>query len=249
MFNKLEYSNRLEEIDNFDNLKLEIYSEFAKHGVTSLSYNVACNLSKQQKLLNEENRYFSNHPQEWLDSVGKEILIENNLSTTLAIRSDAAFFWHDKDHWENATRHEKALFELEENIGLTVGLTVRVNSLNQKNISIFRFATKHISKTEFGAYWAENKVAIMEVANISNMIIQERFLPELCKKINLKERHKIFLRYFTDCSNCYTDYKNIAHAMGKSKYTIEQIVREINKKLNTTKINEAAFKAIYLNLI
>lgn len=212
MFNFAKHNDFFENLQKCDDLAaLEkiAFAEFAKNEVSSVFYGAVS--TKSDFLLNKTKNVYSisNHPDKWFDQLGLDTCLDNEITANLAVSTKEPILWHDESNWSDASKDQidQALYEKE--LGMYSGITMPLSAFNQKNIAMIGISTSGVNEKQFDLFWTENSQNIIEVSEITNLAIQLKHMPEICKSLELRARHYDFMKYRMEgLSN-----KNIAFKM------------------------------------
>lgn len=218
---------------------------FDRLGVTSIGYGVIPMTKLAQNGRMTEATFFRHtYSQEWERAVGKDALLDADLSTQLMLEGVEEIFWNDDPEKFGATYINKQLHELEQDLGLIWGKTLLLSHHSRDPVSsgIGLHVSCVNSDDEFHKYWAEHSADLRAIAEMLNAGMLGQHKDGV---VRLTGREKDYLYW----SAMGLDRIETAHRLGISENTLDKPIASAKAKLKARNTSQAVAKAVLLDLI
>lgn len=220
-------------------------SVFDSLGVTGIGYGVI----PIRPLVAKEgytNATFFRHTysREWERAVGKEQLLDADLSTELMLAGTDEVFWNDEPEKFGATYQNRNLHQLEHDLGMIWGKTLLLShhSVDPVSSGIGLHVSCVNSDAEFEKYWSEFGPDLKAIASLLDV----GMLGQHCDGIvRLTGREKDYIFW----SAMGLDRIETAEKLGISEHTLNKPIASAKAKLKARNTSQAVAKAVLLGLV
>lgn len=213
-------------------------------GVRGIGYGVVPIRPYGDENLTEHTFFRHTYGSEWETAIGKDQLLDADLTTQRMLDGVEAVPWNDDPAKFGATYVNRRLHELENDLGLVWGVTLLLShhSRNPVSSGIGLHVDCVRSDEEFQTYWAEHGQSLLTVAHFLNQGMLGSHKDEL---ISLSGREKDYLYW----SAMGLDRVQISDRLGISVFTLDKPIASVKRKLNARNTTQAVAKAMVLGLI
>ncbi len=187
--------------------------------------------------------YRTNHNPQWMDALGADNFLDHELTSNLMLTDEKEVFWSDDDAWKSASAEQREQAYLEKDIGLGVGVTLQLSSLQDSAVGVaVGLNTADVSPKEFAAYWKQHRLEVHGICQVMDLALRTHHCLALT---GLTAREVEFLEYL---AAGYT-LKQMANKWNRAPTTLNTHSFNCRKKLNAASLEQAVFKAYVLGLI
>lgn len=215
-----------------------------KLGVDSVFYGFYTSLAEVKRQgMTQSCLYRTNHNPKWLEAIGVDTLLDNEITASLILDDAKEIIWSDEQLWESATaeQHEQSSFEDE--LGMDTGVTLQLSSLRENPVGVgVGLCTSGVSVKEFGAYWDHQRAEVYNTCQIMDLAIRTNHTADF---LNLSAREIEFLEYL---AAGYT-LKQLAISWNRALSTLNSHSLSCRQKLKASSLEQAVFRAYVLGLI
>lgn len=218
---------------------------FGDLGVTSIGYGVTPIRSLATSGNYTEATFFRHtYMPEWERVVGKEQLLDADLTTQLMLEGHEEVFWNDDPEKFGANYVNKRLHELERDLGLIWGKTLLLSHHSHDPVTsgIGLHVSCVTSDDEFHKYWTEHRA---ELRVISEMLNAGMLGQHTDGVVRLTGREKDYLYW----SAMGLDRIETAGRLGISENTLNKPIASAKAKLKARNTSQAVVTAVLLGLI
>jgi len=213
-------------------------------GVNSIFYGfVTSRAELERQKYTKSCHYKTNHSPEWLERFGEDSLLDDELTAQMIANDSKEVLWFDDSLWDDATPEQKDQTMLEDELGLSVGITVQLQGFSKlRTMSGIGLCTKLITKKEFPSYWEQHRAEVLGMSHVLDFNMRELHTVQFIK---LTPRE---LEFLTMLASGYSQ-KQIAYKWKRSTNTLEHYSRSCKQKLKSANLEQAIFKSCVLGLI
>jgi len=218
---------------------------FDSFGVTGIGYGVVPMLSKVKESSPTEATFFRHtYMPEWERVVGKERLLDDDVTTQLMYEQHEEIDWNADPDELGATKENKRLYELEQDLGLIWGKTLLLSHHSRNSVSsgIGLHVNNVCSDIEFDKYWAEYGKTLRSISELLNIGMLGQHSDAI---VRLTGREKDYLYW----SAMGLDRFETARRLGISENTLDKPIASAKRKLRARSTSQAVAKAVLLGLI
>lgn len=237
--------DELKKVKNAEDFWNTCLKAFDSLGVTSIGYGVIPMRSIAETGNYTEATFFRHtYMHEWERAVGKERLLDADLTTQLMLEGHEEIFWNDDPAKLGATHINKRLHELEQDLGLIWGKTLLLShhSRNPVSSGIGLHVSCVNSDDEFHKYWAEHSADLRAISEMLNAGMLGQHKDGV---VRLTGREKDYLYW----SAMGLDRIETARRLGISENTLDKPIASAKAKLKARNTSQAVAKAVLLDLI
>lgn len=231
-------------ISSPDKLWKACISKLSEYGVSSVFYGIIPIKGEVERIgLTKSCFYKTNHSQRWIDAIGEENLIEDEVSFEDIIDRSETIFWNDPKIWASASDQQNIRYEIERSVGMGLGVTIGLaNAIDDRITAGVGLSLAAVSEKDIPRYWQEYGGKIEKIANIVDVCYRMN-VPNDLVELTVKEIEILKMSFAG-----YTK-KEICRKNGVSQGTMEFHSRNIRKKLRSQSVEHGALKAILLGII
>lgn len=181
---------------------------------------------------------------EWEEAVGKDRLLDEDISTELLLRGQEEIFWNDDPDAYDATPANRRLHQLENDLGMIWGQTLLLSHYSRDPVSSgIGLHIGHVtSDAEFFAYWKEHEKTLRAVTEMLNSGMLEQHKDGV---VRLSGREKDYIYW----SALGLDRVQIADRLCISANTLNKPIASAKAKLKARNTSQAVAKAVLLGLV
>lgn len=213
-------------------------------GVSSVFY--GCCTSKAEILrqgMTKSCFYRTNHNPQWMDALGADNFLDNELTASLMLSDEKEIYWADEAMWNTASAEQREQASLEIDLGLEVGVTLQLSSLKDSTVgAAVGLNTADVSAKEFSAYWAQHRLEVHGICQVMDLAFRTNHGMAMT---GLSVREVEFLEFL---AAGYT-LKQMAKKWNRAPTTLNTHSFNCRKKLNAASLEQAVYKAFVLGLI
>ncbi len=228
-------------IDQFWN---RIAREFENYNVTSMLYGAFSSVSEVQQFGFSSAQIIKyNHPDIFFEYVtGEENYLENDFSAHSILTNPDPVFWHDDTLCEHMTLDQKREWELSNDVGFEVGVSLSVNHFASIKVGGIGLCMNGTDSQEFERLWTANNAEIYTLFGLLDEGMRQNYLGQI---IRLSPREKETLEWLSAGLNP----QQIADHLKISTSTIDKYIVSSKKKLKARTRDHAVVKALMFNII
>lgn len=226
------------------------HKELEAFGVSSVCYGVLPTPGEYRTSgFTQSGYYLTSHPQEWVETIGSEVLLDNELTAEAITNSSDQVIWHDESLWDDATDEQKLAAEIENDLGLEVGISLNLSHLTNdafcglgNAVAGIGLCMRDIRKGDFNSHWAEYSNHIVDVSALLDLSLRKDYPDSI---VGLTTREKEILLYVAH------GYRidEIASKLHRSIKTIDKQLATAKVKMKARTRDQAVVKALVLGLI
>ncbi|WP_294119115.1 helix-turn-helix transcriptional regulator [Shimia sp.] len=181
---------------------------------------------------------------EWEEAVGKDRLLDEDISTELLLRGQEEIFWNDDPDSYDASPANRRLHQLENDLGMIWGQTLLLSHHSRNPVSSgIGLHIGHVrSDTEFFRYWKEHETSLRAVAEMLNSGMLQQHKDGV---VRLSGREKDYIYW----SALGLDRVQIADRLCISANTLNKPIASAKAKLKARNTSQAVAKAVLLGLV
>lgn len=233
----------LRTVENLDEFWSRIGQELAQFGITSFLFGATASKAETHERGFARSVFIkTNHPQEYFDVFGAEEFMENDLTAHRAVLSLDATFWHDEHQWAEATPAQKNQSNIENEMGLGVGVTIPTESFYPQHVGAVSICSSELNGSEFNRLWASYGETVTQILGLLDTGMRNQHLAEI---ISLSKREKECLIWLANGLRP----PQIAHRLNVGYRTVDKHINNARRKLKATTRDQAVAKALLFDLI
>jgi DNA-binding CsgD family transcriptional regulator len=245
-FEIAHFAETLRDIQSSDEYWNICHQALEYYGVKSLCYGTIP-FKKEAKAvgITQSGFFKSTHSREWLDAVSVELngSLENDLSVEAIVERSETTLWHDDTQWKDATPGQIAQSDLEDDLGMRVGISFAISDpTNDICSSGIGLSTPDISEREFERYWREHNSQLTQISCLLEHGLRKQHGNIL---VGLSGREKDCLSYLAIGFRP----EEIAFRLRISPKTLETYIFNAKRKLKARTRDNAVAKALILGVI
>ena len=184
----------------------------------------------------------STHPDEWARAVLDTGGLDQDVTAVRAFGGTDVVPWHDESLWDDASAEQRRINDLENELGLRVGVTLSLGRGAFGTTSGIGLCTPHVRAESFDAYRKEHAVGMQALAALlEGGLAGER--SKLMVKLSPRERDVMTLL----AAGFRPD--EIARRLHRSPKTINNVVEQAKRRLKACTRDHAVAKAVWLGLV
>lgn len=239
----MKLSEDLRKLNDTDLFWERIAVELEHFGVTSFLYGaIASKIEVQERGFDKSVVLKSNHPKEFLDLFNGHEFLDNDLTAYRALEGTEFSFWHHEQLWDEAPIEQKIQSDIENELGLQVGITVPTEMLTCGSLGGISICTNELVSHEFDMMWIEHGTEITQILGFLDVGMRQQHLSSI---ISLAPREKEVLKWLASGLRP----EEIAFRLGIGYRTVDKYINGAKGKLNATTRDQAVAKAIIFNAI
>lgn len=245
-----DLTHRIKTAQSGDECWTLCHKELEAYGVSSVCYGVLPTPGEYRSVgFTQSGYYRTSHPREWIETIGSEVLLDNELTAETITNSSNQVIWHDESLWDDATDEQKLAAEIENDLGLGIGISLNLSHLTNDAFSGLGNAVAGIGlsmgdirKSDFDSHWVEYSNHIVDVSALLDLSLRKDYPNTI---VGLTTREKDILLCIAH--GCRID--EIASKLHRSIKTIEKQLATAKLKLKARTRDQAVVKALVLGLI
>jgi DNA-binding CsgD family transcriptional regulator len=220
------------------------HNELEQQGVSSILYGVVP-FAEEAKLKGTTAAGFfkTTHCREWIETIGENQLLDDELTTEILVERPSAVLWHDESQWENATQGQKEQNQIELDLGLNVGISFSLAFYDTDVVaSGSGLNMPGISAKGFTDFWRATQDHITMVSTMLDNGMRNQHGNLM---VGLTARERDILTYLA----IGMQREAVAYRLKISAKTLDHHIRSAKQKLEAGTTAHAVAKALVMGVI
>jgi DNA-binding CsgD family transcriptional regulator len=239
-----QLTDELKNVTSVDQFWNRIAREFENYNVTSMMYGAMSSVLEVQEFgFSSAQVLKHNHPKEYFETVtGEDNCLENDYSAQSLLINPNPVLWHDDTLCECMTAAEKREWELSNDFGFEIGVSLSVKHFAPNNLGGVGLCMNGTDRHKFERLWAAKHTEFYTLFGLLDEGMRQNYLGQIVK---LSPREKETLEWLS----AGMTPQQIADHLKISASTIDKYVVSAKKKLNARTRDHAVAKALLFNII
>jgi len=212
------------------------------YGITSLLYAIAPTRTEFKVQGSKSLVFKTNYPDEYVDELGIDNLLESDLSVEKIFLDEEIVFWHDDQDWELFTPEQKEDWLLSNELGMEFGISLPSTYFSDHKNGGVGLCTADFDGCELTRMWNSEHKQINSILGFLDINLRQK---QIDCRLKLSPREKETLEWLS--AGFRPD--QISEQMNISSKTIEKYICSAKQKLNANTRDHAIVKALSFNLI
>ena len=181
------------------------------------------------------------YPADYVEAIGKETFLDDDVSTRAIMESDAPFLWSDAP--SELPPEMSRRIEIDEAFGMSVGASFALRFADDRGFGgVGLCASRGTSEREFARLWLAEKRNLAILVSAFDTMVRDRMIGRLYR---LAPRERDVLAF----TSCGLSAKQIAHRLDLAPKSVSNALERARRSLGAGSTTEAIVKAYVYRLI